>query len=98
MGFYKTKKCFFTGQDVKSCYETNGECLDGYYYSIAYNGKIREVRLIWDYNWENDVWMHQHGQSFFELLDVTENWNVFEGALNIDEIRQIYSSMMQTKC
>lgn len=97
MGFFKTKKCFFTGQDVKSCDETNGECLDGYYYRISYNGKIREVRLIWDHNWENDAWIHQYGQSFFELLDKTENWNVFEGALNIDEISQIYSGMMKNK-
>lgn len=97
MGFYKTKKCFFTGQDVKSCDETNGEFLDGYYYRISCNGKIREVRLIWDYNWENDVWIQYNGQSFFELLDETENWNVFEDALNIDEIRQIYSGMMKNK-
>jgi len=98
MGFYKLKKCLFTGQNVISCYETNGECLDGYYYRISYTGKIREVRLIWDHNWENDAWIHQHGQSFFGLVDETENWTVFEGALNIDEIRQIYLSMMQSKC
>ncbi len=97
MGFYKTKKCFFTGLDVISCNETNGECLDGYYYRFSFNGKIREVRLIGDHNWENDSWIHQYGQSFFELLDETENWNVFKGALNIEEISQIYFDIITSK-
>lgn len=95
MGFHKTKICFFTGTDVISCDETNRECLDGYYYRISYNGKIREIRLTWNNDWKNDYWINHYGQFFFELLDKTDNWEVFKCALNVDEIRQIYSDMLR---
>jgi len=93
MGFYRTKNCFFTGKEVISCDETNDDCLDGYYYRVLLNGKIREVRLVWDYDWQNDDWIKENGQSFFDLLDESDNWNFFSHAKDINEIIQFYSAL-----
>ena len=93
MGYYKTRKCFFTGQDVISCDENNGECLNGYYYTILYNGRIREIRLYNNHDWANDDWIKDYGSSFIEFLDKTERWKEFEEALKLEEIRCIYSQM-----
>ena len=51
MGFYKTKNCFFTGKIVISCDETDKIFLDGYYYRIGFNSKIREIKLLHNDDW-----------------------------------------------
>lgn len=93
MGLYTTEKCFFTGNDVISFIETNGECLDGYYYRILYNGRIRDIRLFKRDDWKNDDWIKQKGSAFLELLEETDSWYLFDEALKIEEIRQIFSDL-----
>ncbi len=96
MGIYKTKTCFFTGKNVISCEEIDGKSLDGYYYSIRFNDKIREVRLNENYNWKNDIWVNKYGQSFFDLLDTFNKWNFFDKARDIREIQEIYSELQSS--
>jgi hypothetical protein len=95
MSFIKIEKCLFTGQPVIGCDEPNGQCLDGYYYTITYNGKIREILLYKRDDWANDYWINKNGKSFIEILDKSDNWAFFERVPRIDEIRQIYSDMMR---
>ena len=78
-----------------SCDETNGEYLDGYYYRISYNGKIREILLFKYDDWENDFWINQNGKSFIELLDKSDSWNFFDRVPNIDEIRQFHFAIFR---
>ena len=93
MGYYKTKNCFFTNNEVISCDETDDSCLDGYYYRVRYNDTAREVRLIWDYDWQQDEWMNKNGKQFFQLLEQSDNWNVFDHAKDIDELKVIFEKL-----
>lgn len=93
MGFYTTEICFFTGIEVNSCNESDGNCLDGYYYTILFNGKIKEIRLIENYKWKDDVWMKENGKAFIKLLDENNRWDIFSLARDIREIKQLYSEL-----
>lgn len=93
MGLYKTENCFFTNNDIVSYNETDGSCLDGYYYRVNYNGQVREVRLIWDYDWQNDNWINKNGEQFFQVLEEHNRWNLFNNALDIHQIHEIFTQL-----
>jgi len=87
MGFYKTENCFFTGKSVIICDETDSTFLDGYYYQIEYNSKIREFKLSKNDNWQNDIWLKQNGQEFLELIEKYSEWDFFNEGRFLSDIR-----------
>jgi hypothetical protein len=96
MGFYKTDKCFFIDKEVISCFELNEkEFLDGYYYRILYNDKEKEIRLNWDYDWNNDNWIKENGLLFFEKLEFFDKWEIFNTALDINMIKKYFEELIQ---
>jgi hypothetical protein len=90
MGFYKTENCFFTGKSVVSSDETDGTFLDGYYYRIEYNSKIREFKLSKNDDWQNDQWLKQNGHEFLELIDKNDEWFFFKEGRYLSDIKQKY--------
>jgi len=95
MEAYSIKKCFFTNKDVISCTEIDGNSFDGYYYRVEFNGKIKDVRLSAYDNWEHDVWIQENGNTFFELLEASERWSIFERGKTLEEIKQIFYNLMK---
>jgi len=90
MGFHKTEICFFTGIPVISCNETDGTFLDGYYYRIYFNSKIREFKLSKDDDWQNDSWLKKNGQDFLKLIDENAEWNFFSDGKYLSDIKTKY--------
>ena len=93
MGFYKTDNCFFTGKPVISCDETDGKCLDGYYYRIEFNSKIREFKLSQNDNWQNDAWLKENGQEFLELIEKYNKWIFFDDVHYLSDIKLKYQEL-----
>ena len=91
MGFYTTINCFFTGKKVISCDETDGTFLDGYYYRIEFNGKIREFKLHPLDDWQNDSWLKENGNVFLNLIDRNNKWEFFKEGRKLYEIKAFYS-------
>jgi len=93
MGFYKTKNCFFTGKEVISCDETDGTCLDGYYYRIELYGKVREFKLHRLDDWQNDTWLKENGEEFLDLINQKGKWKFFSDGRKLNEIKSLYNRM-----
>jgi hypothetical protein len=93
MGLYKTERCFFTELPVINNSESNGEWLDGFYYTILYNNKIREIRLLGSYEWSKDVWVDKHGVSLFKLIEKYNYWHIFYNAQDIYELKICYMEL-----
>ena len=93
MGYYTTNKCFFTGNEVISCNETDGSCLDGYYYRIRYNNNIREFKLSKLNDWENDIWLKENGKEFLELVEKHSVWSFFKKGRDIGIIKEYFNEL-----
>ncbi|MDD3323193.1 MAG: hypothetical protein PHS59_17305 [Paludibacter sp.] len=91
MGYYKTNYCFFTKEKVISCVETDGNLLDGYYYRFKFKDVIREIRLSHDDDWEKDDWIKKNGNSFLNIIDEKEEWNFFQHAKTLDEVKTYFN-------
>lgn len=96
MGLYKTEKCFFTGQQVIRQQELNGDCFDGYYYAIKFEGEVREIRLsiAREDDWQNDTWLKLHGETFLQLINKNKKWDIFRGGVSLDEVITVYNTMI----
>jgi len=90
MGFYKTEKCFFTGEKVIRNDETNGNYLDGFFYVIKCNNNFREIRLSHFDDWENDNWVKENGLKLIELIDKHNRWNIFSTGITLGELKDFY--------
>ncbi len=93
MGFYKTDKCFFTGKKVIRYDELDNNYLDGYYYVISFNSKEVEIRLFYNYDWDNDLWLKEHGKDFFNMLDSADEWSFFSKAKRLDDIKKKFDEL-----
>ncbi|MDD5183662.1 MAG: hypothetical protein PHS84_00190 [Paludibacter sp.] len=93
MGLYKTDSCFFTKIEVISCDETDGKQLDGYYYRIMFNDKVREIRLSHNDDWENDKWIKNYGNDFLNLIDEKERGSFFQYAKTLDEVKVYFNAI-----
>jgi hypothetical protein len=91
MGFdYTTDKCFFTGQEVLSNNEQDGNYLDGYYYQILMNKHVRTIKISSRCDWKNDEWIKENGLNFIQLIENLNQWSFFERAKTIEEIMEFY--------
>lgn len=79
MGFYKTKVCFFTGQNILRDNEPLGRYIHGFYYVISFKEKEGEIRLTDEFlNKKNQTYLKSIGKDFLELLDANNEWEFFD--------------------